>query len=92
MVRQQNLNHDGEGDLFVLAGEYSYGIARNHPFLDGNKRAGFLAATTFLLINGWVLDVDDADAIVMMLGLAAGEVDRAGYANWLRDNCNVIET
>jgi death on curing protein len=73
-------------DLAELAAAYAFGIARNHPFVDGNKRAALLALVTFLGLNGVDFLVDEAEAVVMMRGLAAGEVDEAGLTRWIRDN------
>jgi len=60
---------------------------KNHPFLDGNKRIGFMAAYTYLGANGLQLTAPEEQAVLMTLGLAAGEVDADGYAAWLRDSC-----
>ena len=86
LARPLNLFAYGEGDLCAFAAAYAHGIVRNHPFVDGNKRAGFLAAYTFLFINGFELEVTDAAGIVMTLDLAAGEMPEAGFAAWLRDH------
>lgn len=72
-----------EADLAVLAAAYAFGIARNHPFVDGNKRAALLALVTFLGLNDIDFVADEAEAVVMILGLAAGE---DGLARWIRDN------
>jgi death-on-curing protein len=69
-----------------LAAAYAFGIARNHPFVDGNKRAALLALVTFLGLNGIDFAADEAEAVVMIRGLAAGEVDEAGLTRWIRDN------
>ena len=84
LERAPNRQHYGEADIFDLASEYAFGIVRNHPFLDGNKRTGFLAAATFLAINGHDLVASEADATLKTLALAAGEIDAATYADWLR--------
>lgn len=85
LARPLNLNAYGEGDLCALATAYAAGIVRNHPFVDGNKRTGFLAAYTVLAVNGLELDAPEAEAVVMTLGLASGEMPDEGYAAWLRD-------
>ncbi|MCD7108899.1 type II toxin-antitoxin system death-on-curing family toxin [Rhizobium sp. DKSPLA3] len=77
----------GEDDVFVLAAAYLYGITRNHPFSDGNKRTGFLAAFTFLFINGWLLNTEEAMAVAFVLGIASGEIVEDGIANFLQDYC-----
>jgi death on curing protein len=69
-----------------LAAVYAFAIARNHPFVDGNKRTSLLALYTFLGINGIEFDVPEAEAAAMILSLAAGEVDELGLARWIRDN------
>lgn len=66
-----------------LAAAYAYGLAKNHPFFDGNKRIAFLAASTFLEVNGWEFHGTEADAVIKTLALAAGELDEAGFAAWL---------
>ncbi|MEL6862507.1 MAG: type II toxin-antitoxin system death-on-curing family toxin [Pseudomonadota bacterium] len=84
--RPTNRAHYGDGDLYDFAAEYAFGIVRNHPFVDGNKRTGFLAAATFLLINGRLLIADEADATLKTLALAASEIDQHAFADWLRAN------
>ena len=76
----------GETDLARLAAAYGYGIARNHPFADGNKRASLLAIVTFLGLNGIDFVADEAEAVVIIRDLAAGETDEDGLARWIRDN------
>jgi death-on-curing protein len=76
----------GEADLAELAAAYAFGIAKNHPFIDGNKRAALLALVTFLGLNDIDFVADEAEAVVMILGLAAGEIDEAGLTRWIRDN------
>ena len=75
-----------EADLAALAAAYAFGIARNHPFVDGNKRAALLSLVTFLGLNAIDFVADEAEAVVMIRGLAAGEVDEAGLTRWIRDN------
>jgi death-on-curing protein len=84
--RPQNKWSDGERDLAALAAAYAFGVAKNHPFVDGNKRAALLSLVTFLGLNGIALDVDNAEAVVMIQALAAGEVEEEGLARWFRDN------
>jgi death on curing protein len=73
-------------ELPELAAAYAYGIARNHPFVDGNKRASLLALFTFLAINGVEFVVPEADAAAIILSLAAGEMSEENLARWIRDN------
>jgi death on curing protein len=73
-------------ELADLAAAYAFGIARNHPSVDGNKRDSLLALYTFLGVNGIDFDVPEAEAAAMILALAAGEVDEDGLTRWIRDN------
>jgi death-on-curing protein len=73
-------------ELAELAAAYAFGIARNHPFVDGNKRTSLLALYTFLGMNGIDFDVPEAEAAAMILSLAAGEVSEESLIRWIRDN------
>ena len=73
-------------ELPELAAAYGYGISRNHPFVDGNKRTSLLALYTFLGINGVEFVVSEDMAAAMMISLAAGEVSEESLARWMRDN------
>ncbi len=75
-----------KAELLELAAAYAYGIAMNHPFVDGNERTSLLALFTFLGINGIDFIVPEADAAAMILALAAGEVNEENLARWVRDN------
>ena len=75
-----------ESDLAELAAAYAFGLARNHAFVDGNKRIAFVAMITFLRLNGVPFRPDQAEATTIILGLAAGEIDEAGLTRWIRDN------
>jgi death-on-curing protein len=75
-----------QAELAELAAAYAYGVARNHPFIDGNKRTSLLALYTFLGVNGIDFDVPEAEAATMILSLAAGEVSEEGLTRWIRDN------
>lgn len=77
----------GQPDLFDLAAAYAMGIVKNHPFLDGNKRTGFVAAALFLEVNGVDVEIPEVDVVLRTLALAAGELDERGYAAWLRKAC-----
>jgi death-on-curing protein len=85
--RPKQLFNYSQPSLFELAAAYAFGIIKNHPYVDGNKRTGFMAAYTFLLINGQELHATEVDAVLQTLALAAGELEEAGYANWLEANC-----
>jgi death-on-curing protein len=85
LARPQNLfAYEGVSDIARLAAAYAAGIARNHPFADGNKRAAFLALGLFVAINGWRLVADKAEATIVMLDLAAGELEEEALAAWIR--------
>jgi death-on-curing protein len=83
--RPQNRFHYSEPDLAELAAAYAFGIARNHPFVDGNKRTAWVAARLFLRLNDVVATFDKAEATVMMQQLAAGELTEDQVAAWFRD-------
>ena len=82
----------GQPTLFDLAAEYAIGIVKNHPFIDGNKRAGFMAAYIFLGANGVELDVSEEDVVLQTLALAAGELGRKEYAAWPKKSCGSKKT
>ncbi len=84
MARAPNLAAYGEPDAAELAATYAFGIARNHPFVDGNKRTALVVSETFLILNGFVLTASDADVVVTFLALAAGELSEAELADWFR--------
>lgn len=84
LARAPNLVAYGDPDVAALAATYGFGISRNHPFVDGNKRAAFLSVGLFLALNGYRLAATQAEATVVMLALAAGELDEAEFAAWLR--------
>lgn len=84
--RAQNRWAYEQSELAVLAAAYGFGIARNHPFVDGNKRAALLAIVTFLGLNGIDFVANEAEAVVIIRDLAAGQVDEAGLARWISDN------
>lgn len=86
LARPLNRFHYGETDLAALAAAYAFGLARNHPFVDGNTRIAFIAMMTFLRLNGVRFAPDPAEAAVIILGLAAGEVSEESLARWIRDN------
>lgn len=81
----------GEGDRAALAAAYAFGIARNHPFVDGNKRTGWVFARLFLALNGVELRFMPEDAIRVMLALAAGEISEEVLADWFRERVSAAE-
>lgn len=84
--KPMNLFAYGEPALFDLAASYVYGLVKNHPFLDGNKRIGFVTGALFLALNGYQLVANEADAAIHTLALAAGEMTEKAYAAWLEAN------
>jgi len=85
--RPVQLFHYGEPSIYDLAASYASGIIRNHPFIDGNKRAGFMAAYIFLGVNDKKLIAEEEDAYLNTLALAAGEIDESAYSAWLKKSC-----
>lgn len=86
LARPVNAYAYGEIDVCALAAAYAFGIVRNHPFGDGNKRTAFLAAYVFLALNGFELTADQIAATTTVLALASGKMDQEGFAVWLRAN------
>ena len=86
LAKPQNLFAYGSPILADLAASYAAGIIHNHPFLDGNKRTGFLMAATFLELNGMVFAATEESVVETTLMLAAGDLKEAGYAAWLKRN------
>jgi death-on-curing protein len=87
LARPRNLAVYEAPDVFALAAAYAFGLARNYPFIDGNKRTAFVCAELFLLLNGRELTVSDAECVTQMLLLAAGDLSEPGFAAWLRAGC-----
>ncbi len=85
MARPRNLAVYGDPDAAVLAAAYAFGIARNHPFVDGNERTAAVVAETFLVLNGYRLDTSDAELVVAFFALAAGDLTEAEMADWFRE-------
>ena len=88
LARPLQLLAYGQPSLFDLAAAYAHGIVKNHPFLDGNKRSGLMAAALFLELNGMVFNAPEEEAVLQTLALAAGEIDADAYAAWLRNSCS----
>ena len=86
MARPQNLALYGDPDICELAASYASGIARNHPFVDGNKRTAAVVSETFLLLNGGHLQATDAEVVVAFVALAAGELSEEELTAWFRDH------
>jgi len=86
LARPKQLAFYGNTDIAGLAAAYGFGLAKNHPFVDGNKRVAFVATETFLALNGMCLTADDSDCVSTLLQLASGEISEEGFADWLRKN------
>jgi death on curing protein len=86
LARPLNLAAYGQPDVHALAASYGVGLAKNHPFVDGNKRAAFLAVGMFLVLNRWRLTATQADATLTMLAVASGQMDEDTFARWLRQH------
>ena len=87
LARPRNVQAYGEAPhAAALAASYAFGLSRNHPFLDGNKRTAFVVMELFLNLNGWNLTAEDADCISTMEALASGKVGEKAFAGWLRDH------
>ena len=84
LARPLNLAAYGEPNAAALAAAYGFGIARNHPFIDGNKRTAFVCTELFLALNDHSLQADDAQCVSITLALAAGDLPEAEFADWLR--------
>lgn len=86
LARPHQLFAYGDPDMFDLAASYTAGIVCNHPFVDGNKRTGFVVGILFLELHGYRFTAPEADATQAVLALAAGQMTEEGFAVWLRDN------
>ena len=86
LARPVNLAHYEEPDVASVAASYGVGLAKNHAFVDGNKRAAFLAIGLFLMVNGFRLKATQAEATLTILDVAAGAMDEAALAQWLRNH------
>ena len=93
LMRPQNIlayaDGDNPPDAAALAASYGVGLAKNHPFVDGNKRAAFLAVGLFLYLNGLRLQATQTDATLTMLAVAAGDITEEAFAAWLREHAAV---
>jgi len=86
LAKPENLFAYGKPTIFDLAASYGFGLVKNHPFVDGNKRAGFIVAVIFLELNGYRFQATEAEAAVSTLALAAGEMSETEFAAWLKKN------
>lgn len=79
-------------DVAALAAAYGYGLAKNHPFIDGNKRTAFVAVELFLALNGSQLTANDTDCVMTMLAMAASDIDEDAFADWIRGHSAPVTT
>ncbi|UCI32657.1 type II toxin-antitoxin system death-on-curing family toxin [Mesorhizobium sp. B4-1-4] len=91
LARAENKASYGEPSVEYLAAAYVFGIARNHAFVDGNKRTAIVAAGAFLIVNGHVLTTDEGTLYEFVMAVAAGEIDEAGAAAFFRDHVVKLE-
>lgn len=91
MARPRNLASYGDPDAADLAAAYAFGIARNHPFVDGNKRTAAVVSETFLRLNGYQLAVTDAGLVVQFLALASGDLTENELAAWFRAKLETLD-
>jgi death-on-curing protein len=85
LARPEHLvSYGADVDAAALAASYAFGIARNHPFADGNKRTAFVALEVFLNLNGYTLEASDEECVLTILNLASGQLDEAALAEWIR--------
>jgi death-on-curing protein len=89
LARPKHLFAYEQPTMFELAAAYAHGIVKNHPFLDGNKRSGFLAATLFLESNGFRFTASEESAVLKTLQLAAGDISAADFAAWLAETAEM---
>jgi len=83
---RQHHAYAGTSDIVEMAAQYTAGIVRNHPFVDGNKRTGFVIGVLFLELRGYDFKANEADATQAIMALASGTLDEAAYTSWLREN------
>jgi death-on-curing protein len=86
LSKPENLLAYGKPTIFDLAASHGFGLVKNHPFIDGNKRVGFIVAIVFLELNGYHFQATEADAVLHTLALAAGELSEKEFAAWLKVN------
>ena len=92
LARPENLAAYETPDFAALAAAYGVGLAKNHPFVDGNKRAAFLAVGLFLALNGHRLYATQIEATTAMLAVAAGQMSESDFAEWIRQNSKKLKT
>jgi death-on-curing protein len=87
---KNSFHYSSDVNIFTLAADYAYGVIKNHPFIDGNKRTGFVAAAVFLAKNKYELNAAEADAYAKVIALAEGSMGFKEFAKWLRNHSNKI--
>lgn len=92
LARPENLLSYGAPTLHELAAAYGYGLAKNHPFIDGNKRTAFLTTAVFLMDNGFQPLVNEADVVTTITALAASQLTEAEFAQWLKQSFKSVKT
>lgn len=90
LARPQNLAAYETPDAAALAAAYAFGLAKNHPFVDGNKRIALIALESFLVLNGFELVADDVQCVMTILSLASGELDEGQLAEWIRTHMRSV--
>ncbi len=91
LMRAENIAaYDENADVYMLAAAYAFGLAKNHAFIDGNKRTAFVAMRMFLLLNGHNLTSSHVENVIMMLKLAGGDMSEDEFVTWLRDNVEAV--
>ncbi len=90
LARPQNLAAYGEPDAAALAAAYAFGIAKNHAFVDGNKRTALVALEYFLELNGILLAADDSQCVLVILSIASGAFSEADLAGWIRNHMKAL--
>lgn len=91
LAMPQQLANYGTPDVFDLAAAYAYGIARNRPFIDGNKRTAWVVARVFMILHGWDRNATDEQCYLWMIQLAAGEIEQDAFEGWLRASAERAE-
>jgi len=92
LARPKNrLNDNLDSDIFTLAASYGFGLAKNHGFIDGNKRVALMAMYIFLYLNGYELDAPEYEVVAVIMNLSSGELDETGLADWLRQAATQVK-
>lgn len=91
LAKPQNISHyDEQTDVAQLAAAYGYGLVKNHPFLDSNKRTAFVVMELFMVMNGYRLYANDAECVLTMVGVASGAISEDNLAIWLREHSKLL--